>query len=143
MGTEMGSVEEMKNEKWAGGEAGYRVATILYVEDERFVREGAREVMERAGYRVLAAGTAAEAMELYEKNAAAISLLLADVVLPGETGRALGEKLRERSPALSIVLATGYRDEVGPDKGWEQWLAKPFSSQTLLGRIQEALRKPS
>src|ERR1035441_10058262 len=67
--------------------------TILLVEDEAFVREVTCEVLRSAGYRVLAAKNAAEAMRIYEARGDEVELLIRDVVLPGESGRVLAGEI--------------------------------------------------
>lgn len=113
--------------------------TILLVEDETFVREVASEVLRAAGYRVLTAKSAAEAMRIFESGFE-IDLLLTDVVLPGETGRVLAERLRRANPELPVLLATGYGEQMAREAS-EECLAKPFSSEDLLGRVRQLLEK--
>jgi response regulator RpfG family c-di-GMP phosphodiesterase len=55
--------------------------TILFVEDEAFVREVTCEVLRSAGYRVLTAKNAAEAVRVYDQSSGEVGLLLTDVVL--------------------------------------------------------------
>lgn len=112
--------------------------TILLVEDEEFVREVAIEVLRTAGYRVLSAKNAAEALQLYDDAGHDIDLLLTDVILPGENGRALAERLRRENPLLPVLLETGYAEQMVRETG-EQCLAKPFSSDDLLGRVRELM----
>jgi two-component system, cell cycle sensor histidine kinase and response regulator CckA len=81
-----------------------RARTILLVEDESFVRDVACEVLQSAGYTVLAAWNAAEAMRVYSNHASEIDLLLTDMILPGETGLALASKLRRENPRLKILV---------------------------------------
>ena len=83
------------------------VETILFVEDEAFVREMTCEVLRSAGYRVLTAKHAIEASQVYDRNRAEIKLLLTDVVLPGETGRTLAARLRRENPDLKVLFVTG------------------------------------
>lgn len=114
--------------------------TILFVEDEVFVREVTREVLQEAGYRVLAAKSSAEASRIYEVGGAEVSLLLTDVVLPGESGRALARRLRQSDPDLPVLLISGYSEQMGlGGDGQEECLAKPFSSDVLLLRIKKLL----
>jgi DNA-binding response OmpR family regulator len=111
--------------------------TILFVEDEIFVREVTCEVLRAAGYRVLTAKNAIEALRVYEVNSAAVDLLLTDVVLPGETGRALARKLRRENPELKVLFVTGYAEQMGlVEAEREQYLAKPFSTRVLLRRLR-------
>ncbi len=124
--------------------------TILLVEDEAFVREVTCEVLRSAGYRVLTAKNAAEAVSVYDAQRGEVELLLTDVVLPGETGRALAGRLRRANPALQVLLVTGYGDEMGLSKmkngakqeaRREECLAKPFSSEVLLRRVRQLLNR--
>jgi len=114
--------------------------TILYVEDETFVREVTCEVLRSAGYNVLTAKNAVEAQRIYEGQRAEIDLLLTDVVLPGETGRALAGKLRRKDPALRVLFVTGYAEHMRlGETEYEECLAKPFSTKALLGRVRRML----
>ena len=113
---------------------------ILFVEDEAFVRDVTCEVLRSAGYRVLAAKNAAEAMRIYEARGNEVELLLSDVVLPGESGRVLAKRLRRENPGLKILLVTGYAEQMGLRDGTqEECLAKPFSTEVLLGRVRQLL----
>jgi len=114
--------------------------TILLVEDEKFVREVTREVLQSAGYRVLAAENSLEAASLYELHGTQVELLLTDMILPGETGLALAYRLRRENPRLNLLLVTGYAMQAelrGLEA--EEVLAKPFSTETLLQRIRHLL----
>jgi two-component system, cell cycle sensor histidine kinase and response regulator CckA len=114
--------------------------TILFVEDEAFVRDVTREVLRSAGYTVLVADSAAEALTAFVENRCKVDLLLTDVILPGETGLALAAKLRRQNPALHVLFVTGYADQVdaqGPDDG--EYLAKPFSTGVLLRKVRALL----
>lgn len=112
--------------------------TILFVEDEAFVREVAGEVLRSAGYQVLTANDAAAAARAYDLQCGDVDLLLSDVVLPGESGHALVRKLRRTSPALKVLLITGYAEQMAaPETG--VCLGKPFSGAVLLRRVRQAL----
>jgi FixJ family two-component response regulator len=79
-------------------------------------------------------------MRLYEQNKDEIQLLISDVVLPGETGWALACKLRRQNPFLNILLVTGYAEQMGLKEAKpEEFLAKPFSTETLLRRVGQLL----
>jgi DNA-binding NtrC family response regulator len=68
-----------------------RRRTILLVEDEPFVWEAACSILERAGFEVLPAGDARDAMKVYEECTRGIDLVMTDMVLPGRTGLPLGK----------------------------------------------------
>ena len=114
-----------------------RTETILFVEDEAFVREVTCEVLQSAGYGVLTATNAVEATQLYDQRKEDIKLLLTDVVLPGETGRSLAVKLKQRNPKLKILFVTGYAEQMAlQETNSEECLAKPFSAEALLRRVR-------
>ena len=123
----------------ATGEDG-GLGTILLVEDEVFVREVTSEVLRSAGYRVLTAKNAAEAEQMYVQRCGEVSLLFTDVILPGENGRSFAERLRVRAPKLKVLLVTGYAEQMGVlEARLEQCLAKPFSTQELLGKVKQMM----
>lgn len=118
--------------------------TVLLVEDETFVREGASEALRSAGYDVLAAGDAAKAREMYWQMAGAVDLLLTDVVLPGEGGRDLARALKAQNPRLKILLMSAYADQITVGHAsLEEFLAKPFSVESLLRQVAKVLGKGS
>jgi CheY-like chemotaxis protein len=113
--------------------------TILLVEDESFVREVTREVLQAAGYQVLSASNAAEATRISEQFESEIDLLLTDVILPGESGRLLGAKLGQKNPRLKILYVTGYAEQMGTKGMGNDCLAKPFSTDALLRQVRRIL----
>jgi len=138
-------LEELRSSEWKVSiEAASPIAkTILYVEDEAFVRQVTAEVLRSAGYRVFTANDSAAAMRVYAEHSDEVDLLLTDVILPGQNGRQLAASLRRENPELRALLVSGYADQMGfgePEK--EERLAKPFSMQTLLGKIREMLDVP-
>jgi two-component system, cell cycle sensor histidine kinase and response regulator CckA len=114
--------------------------TILFVEDEAFVRDVTREVLSSAGYTVLAARNASEALSAYALHCEQVNLLLTDMILPGETGRALAEKLRGRNPRLRVLFVSGYTEQMAVSREDEtEFLAKPFSTTALLTKVRQVL----
>jgi|SRR5579871_1911697 len=117
-----------------------RTETILYVEDEMFVREVTCDVLESAGYRVLSAKDSVEAARLYDTQGSEVDLVLTDVILPGESGRVLAAKLRRENRQLKVLFVTGYVEQMTKlEETREEWLAKPFSSDVLLREIRSLL----
>ncbi len=114
--------------------------TILLVEDEEFVRVVTSEVLRSAGFTVLLAKNAVEAMRAYELSRAEVDLLLTDVVLPGESGHALATRLRRGNPRLKVLFATGYPEYIAmAEAAHEECLAKPFSTGVLLQRVRQMI----
>lgn len=122
------------------------IQTILLAEDEPFVRNALAEALESAGYNVLTASSAAEALEIQRSGVEAIDLLLADVVIPNVTGDELARRVLALSPQTKVLLMSGYEEQViRCERSLEgiDYLAKPFSIPVLLERVQGLLSRRS
>jgi two-component system, cell cycle sensor histidine kinase and response regulator CckA len=123
-------------------ESRHELATILLVEDETFVRKVACEILMSGGYRVLEAKDAAEAVETFRAEPEAVQLILADVVLPDRNGCDLAFELAPRKD-IRVIFISGYPVNRITRNGLEQpgwfYLPKPFSAESLLGKVKEAL----
>jgi two-component system, cell cycle sensor histidine kinase and response regulator CckA len=116
--------------------------TVLLVEDEQAVRELVRIILERAGHRVVEAATPEEALEHFNAMES-VDLLLTDVVMPAMSGFDLFHTLVKRQPSLRVLFISGYTDYATfeptiADKGGA-FLEKPFSAETLMGKVREVL----
>lgn len=118
--------------------------TILFVEDQIFVREVTGKILRSAGYNVLVAKSAEEGLRTYDVAEGEVNLLVTDVILPAEDGRELARKLRRQDPLLRVLLMTGYAEQMaksGSEPEFGKWLPKPFSARTLLQRVREVLNE--
>jgi DNA-binding NtrC family response regulator len=116
-----------------------RRRTILLVEDELFVRQATCSLLERAGFNVLKAEYASEAMRIFQESPE-IDLVMTDMVLPGASGQQLGEALRQQSPGVAVLVTSGYSNVDFEVENQETYfLAKPYSRRTLLAKIEEML----
>jgi nitrogen-specific signal transduction histidine kinase/CheY-like chemotaxis protein len=135
--TDASAAEEATTEVDAPGGA-----TILVVEDEDAIRTLTHRILSREGYRVLEAPAPAAALELLEQ-AGTVDLLLTDVVMPGMSGKALSDRLRELQPGLRVLFMSGYTDNVmdryGLDEAGDMLVHKPFNAQQLLCAVQDLL----
>jgi DNA-binding NtrC family response regulator len=116
--------------------------TILLVEDEAFLREITQTILENAGFSVLPASDACDAIKIYEQSSRPIDLLMTDMVLPGQTGEQLGQDLRRRSPRVKVLVTSGYGDaQYGTEDPATQtyFLAKPYSGHHLIEKIEKIL----
>ena len=115
---------------------------ILVVEDESLVREATCEILESEGYRVLRARNANEGRDLFRRHHSIISLLITDVVLPGQDGCALSAELRNIS-AVRTILMSGYPARWADARSLAQaemfYLPKPFSAESLLEKVRLVL----
>ena len=117
---------------------------ILLVEDEPFVREATCSILQNAGFEVLPAEDAGQAMKLYEECGQSVDLVMTDMVLPGRTGQQLGQDVRRRSPGVAVLVTSGYGEAEyeteAPDSG-TYFLAKPYSRHALVEKIETILEK--
>jgi two-component system cell cycle sensor histidine kinase/response regulator CckA len=123
-----------------------RRRTILLVEDEPFVREATCSILESAGFEVLPAEDAQDAMRVYEECKRAIDLVVTDMVLPGRSGEQLGQDLREHSPEVVVLVTSGYSNleyETEKPRSRTYFLAKPYSRRTLVEKIEKILSAAS
>jgi signal transduction histidine kinase/CheY-like chemotaxis protein len=121
-----------------------RSETVLIVEDEEAVRELASEFMKSAGYTVLTARDGQEALAIAVRSASPIQVLLTDVVMPNMRGPELAKRLKALSADLQIVYMSGYLEyDKGKGDSWQEgfFLQKPFSRETLVSKVAEALRR--
>src|SRR5438094_9900546 len=82
---------------------------ILIVDDQPFVADVTRMVLKHAGMDVLIATTAAEALEIWQRQKAEIDLLLADFDLDGRmTGEELAQEFRKDKPGLKSIILSAY-----------------------------------
>jgi nitrogen-specific signal transduction histidine kinase len=121
-------------------------ATILVVDDEPGVRELVRIILEEHGYTVLEAGHGEEALQVCQRHAGSIHLLLSDVVMPGLIGAPLVERVRALRPAVKVLFMSGYTDDVIGDRGMlgsdVLFLQKPFTPEVLIEKVRDALKSP-
>jgi PAS domain S-box-containing protein len=122
------------------------LATILLVEDETAVRGLARLILEEAHYDVVEARGGQEALTLVEQLGSRFDLLLTDVVMPDVGGPEVAARLRARRPDAKVVFMSGYADSALYRQGLAETdallLRKPFTPETLVGRVEDALRSP-
>jgi DNA-binding response OmpR family regulator len=119
------------------------MTTVLVVDDEPMVRDVVTRYLERDGHRVVTAHDGDSARGLIEREAP--SLVLLDVMLPGETdGLALCRWIRSTSD-LPVILLTARVEEtdriVGLELGADDYVTKPFSPRELATRVKTVLRR--
>ena len=119
--------------------------TVLLVEDEPRVRRLLHNVFENKGFNLLEAGDAEEAQIIGELHDGMIHVLVTDVMLPGINGPQLAQHLRRVRPDMGVLLISGYPFDAldGDTLAGEAFpfLAKPFSADELLSKVQEVIEE--
>ena len=116
---------------------------VLIVEDEDAVRELASEFMKSAGYTVLTARDGQEALALAERFREPIRVLVTDVVMPKMRGPELAKRLKSLRADVRIIYMSGYLEYNGGSGEFLEdgfFLQKPFTRDTLVRKVSEALR---
>lgn len=113
---------------------------ILIVDDEAAIRRLVRGAVERAGFTVSEAATAAEAMTLAQREGC--ELVLLDLGLPDRDGLELVALLKAMDRAVVVLTARDATAEkvAALDLGADDYVVKPFDTEELLARIRTALR---
>ena len=118
-------------------------ATILVVEDNTAQLQMIDQVLRTAGFRVLLACCAEEAVKHWDREAATIDLVLADIVMPGLSGPELVREFRSIRPDLKAMIISGTDDPAAlasiQAPGIPVFLAKPFNHRDLLRDVAKAL----
>ncbi|MCA8978169.1 MAG: response regulator [Planctomycetes bacterium] len=116
---------------------------VLLAEDNDAVRGLLTSMVERLGYRVIAAADGASALAAFENQRLRPDLLISDVIMPGMSGPTLAARLRELQPDLKTLFLSGYaNNEIGEDVELDAntlFLSKPSTMAELAAKIRQAL----
>jgi DNA-binding NtrC family response regulator len=115
---------------------------VLLAEDEPSLREAARRLLERAGFRVVATSNGLDALDELRAAPDAFDVMLTDVMMPGMGGVELIQHSTSLAPALPVVLMSGYADipTASPHTLCDATLEKPFTADALVSTIRSVMR---
>ncbi|MCM1268058.1 MAG: response regulator transcription factor [Bacteroidales bacterium] len=116
---------------------------ILIVEDDNEINQMLRTLLQKNDYKTQSAYSGTEALLYLEKQTPQAVIL--DLMLPGMTGEELLQKIKERDPALPVIVASAREDVQTRVEllraGADDYIVKPFDTEELLARLEVALRK--
>ena len=119
--------------------------TVLVVEDETLLRDAITETLIEHGYNVLSAPDGDEALRLFEQQSH-VDVLLADIVLPQQSGPEIARALSARDPRLRVLYMSGRVDQIlfarTQPGGETAFLPKPFTPHVLLEKMRAVLKAP-
>jgi PAS domain S-box-containing protein len=117
--------------------------TILIVDDELAIREVAKVVLSKSGYKVLAADDGPSALALFMQQSKEIDVVLTDVVMPIMSGMVLARTLRKMDVKAKVIVSSARDSDYNPgeltDIGVQGCLDKPYSRATLLRAVDRVL----
>ena len=111
---------------------------ILVVEDETFVRMDVVEMLREAGFDVLEAANADEAIQMLERDSD-IRLVFTDIDMPGSmNGLQLAAAVRDRWPPVRIIATSGhFKIQAGDLPADARFIPKPYQSAQIVSAIRE------
>ncbi len=117
--------------------------TVLLVEDAPVIRRLAREIMSGAGYTVIEAANAVDALALTSSHPGRIDILLTDLIMPGPSGVDLAKQLKATRADVRVLFMSGYTDNAIVRNGLLAdggvFLQKPFTPGDLLRKVRQVL----
>ena len=120
-------------------------ATVLLVEDQADLLQLVKTSLEEYGYKVMTALGPEEALTFCEAYGDKIHLLLTDVIMPGMSGKELGEKISKLRPGIKTIFMSGYTENVLAPEGvlgeGVEFLQKPFTAYELAKKIHKLLNQ--
>ena len=119
--------------------------TVLVVEDDPTLRALDQKILQQYGYRVLVAADVAEALRICTERVEDIHVVVTDVVMPGGSGRSIGDWILRHRPATKVVYMSGYTDDAIVRHGVLDpgmlFLQKPFTPEMLVRKVREVLTR--
>lgn len=117
--------------------------TILVVDDEASIGNLIRLLLKKHGHTILTAKTPEEALEIAEKHAGSIQLLLTDMVMPRMDGKTLFTQIEKINPGIKALFMSGYTSNViahhNVIEEGVRFIAKPFNEDSLAQKVREIL----
>ncbi len=113
---------------------------VLLADDDAPVLRIMRQMLERAGYRVITAPDGADALTLYNRRADDIDFILLDLSMPGMSGAEVFHELKKLGCAVPVILASGYNERDirrrFADQGFAGFIQKPFNKKSLIDLLE-------
>jgi PAS domain S-box-containing protein len=128
------NVQQKTQIPWRGS------GTILLVEDEAQIRDIAKTMLESFGFTVVVAVNGKDALDIYQKYASEITLVLTDMGMPIMDGYALFPALKRLNPRLPIVISSGFGDVDVISRIGHAKIAGLISKPYTLDRLREVLK---
>jgi two-component system, cell cycle sensor histidine kinase and response regulator CckA len=121
------------------------IPSVLIVDDQPVVRRMAHRLLSEQGFRVFEAASGEEAMEVLATAPSGVDLVVVDVVMPVADGIQVTRRIQERWPSQPVLYMSAHPAQVLAQYGLAEldvpFLAKPFTRDELLKKVQEVLSR--
>ncbi len=121
----------------------YGQGTVILVDDEEIILDVGQRMLENLGYRVIAAGSGQDALDIYKKHKDEIILVILDMIMPGMGGGEIYKRMKAINGDIKVLLASGYsingQAQAILDRGCSGFIQKPFSMEELSRKVFEVL----
>ena len=125
------------NKNWRGS------GTILVIDDEEGVRIVAKAALEKFGFTVITAEDGLVGLQVFRKRQEEISLVLLDMTMPRMSGEEVFRELQRISPALPVILSSGYNEQDATNlfvgKRLAGFIQKPYQPLALISKVRTVL----
>jgi PAS domain S-box-containing protein len=109
--------------------------TLLLIDDEEVILQVGQPMLESLGYKVMSASDGKTALEIFRRFSGEIDLVILDVIMPGMSGSAIFDELKNINPQVQVLLASGHslsgQAEDLMSRGCVGFIQKPFSLEQL------------
>jgi signal transduction histidine kinase/ActR/RegA family two-component response regulator len=121
--------------------------SILLVDDEIYLAELGKDMLEQMGYQVDARSSSVEALAALHTGQGRYDLLITDMTMPDLTGDELAVRALKLCPDLPVIICTGYSERIDKERaaaiGARELLLKPLSLNRLATTVRQVLDTPS
>ncbi len=115
---------------------------VLIVDDEEFLLDLLKRTLDRAGYKVIPANSAEQALQILETHK--VSVIISDITMPGISGFDLLATVKEKKPHLPVLLMTGYGGEHSKAEvlaaGADGYITKPFNNIEITLQLKKFVK---
>ncbi|MCU0595206.1 MAG: GAF domain-containing protein, partial [Desulfobacterota bacterium] len=116
---------------------------ILFVDDEPFIVEISRQILERLGYRVETRTDPLDALEIFKRDPGLYDLVITDMTMPKMTGDRLALEILRIRPEIPILLCTGFSERMTEAAAMEMgiigFIMKPIAVAEIARKVRQAL----
>jgi len=120
------------------------MGTVLVVDDEKVMRDLARDILEACGYEVVTAENGEDAVNLFREKYHLFRMVVLDLIMPKKSGRETFDEMKIIQPDAKILMSSGFiqDDRIAHllEHGANGFLEKPYTLQTLSKAVYDILK---